>query len=322
LDGHVFITGASGRIAARLIPALLGQGERVVGLARTDAKADAVRALGAQCLVGPLSRPDVIDQGLEGAHTVYHLAGGIRGPGQETPDRINRLGTLDLIDRLSHHPHPRALVFTSSVAVHGDRSGLWVDEDMPPHPNTRYGRSKMAAEHALLAAKEANGLPVRIVRLAAVYGPGFPFMLETPIRQGRAWLPGEGRNIVPTIHVDDAVEGIIRVASPDATHTIYNLADQQPVSLREFYTAVAQATGGQAPRFWSTWVPSALQFSAARWMERAQSRTATTPKFTPDSIRLFTASVRLNVERIASDTDFEWRHPCALEGIATTIQGG
>ena len=296
----------------------------MVGLARTQEKAVAVRSLGAQCLVGPLSRPDVIDQGITGAHTIFHLAGGMRGPGRNTPDRINRLGTLALLDRLTRQalPHLKALVYASSCAVHGDRSGLWVNEGMPAHPNTRYGHSKLAAEAAFLDARQHKSLPVRIVRLAAVYGRGFPFMLEDPIREGRAWLPGEGRNIIPTIHIDDAVAGLIAAAQPGAIHPIYNLADREPLSLADFYGAVALATGGRPPRFWSTWVPSALQFSAARLLERAQSHTPTTPRFTPDAIRLFTASVRLTVDQIAEDTQLKWRHPSAIEGIAATLKSG
>ncbi len=320
MSGHVFVTGASGRIAAHLIPALIARGHRVVGLARTKAKAERVRAMGARCEVGDLGRMDAIDRGLDGAHTLYHLAGGMRGRGSETPDRINRLGTLSLLDRVIANSQLKAFVATSSCAVHGDRSGLWVDEEMTAHPHTRYGRSKKAAEDAILSAKSSHGLPARIVRLAAVYGPGFPFMLETPIRQGRAWLPGEGRNIVPTIHIDDAVEGLMRVASSDATYDLYNLADPNPVSLAEFYGEVAQSTGGRPPKFWSTWVPSYVQLSAARWVERIQSHTPTTPRLTPDAIRLFTASVRLNVDRIASDLGMQWQHPSPLDGVRDTLK--
>lgn len=319
MSGHVFVTGASGRVAAALIPALIARGQRVVGLARSQAKVDAVIALGADCLLGDLSRPDIIDQGLDGAHTIYHLAGGMRGPGKETPDRINRQGTLALLDRIPVDHAIESFVFTSSCAVHGDRSGLWVDEDMPAHPHTRYGRSKLSAEQALMDATETKQLPLRIVRLAAVYGPGFPFLLEDAIRKGRAWLPGEGRNIVPTIHIEDAVSGLLRIGSSEASHTLYNLADQQPVSLRELYSTVAKATQGKPPTFWSTWVPSYIQFSAARFVERVQSQTPMIPKFTPDAIRLFTASVRLNVDRISSDLGMEWRHPRAIEGVTHTL---
>ena len=189
--GHVFVTGANGRIGLALIERLVQEGKTVVGLARTEAKANIVRRLGARCLVGELSQPSVVDVGLENAQTVYHLAGGTRGSGTETPDRINRQSTLYFIDRLHQSPQLEALVYTSSCAVHGDRSGLWLDEDMPAHPHTRYGVAKLACENALREAATEHNLPLRIVRLAAVYGPGFPFMMEDWIRAGTAWLPGD-----------------------------------------------------------------------------------------------------------------------------------
>jgi nucleoside-diphosphate-sugar epimerase len=314
MPSHVFVTGASGRVASRLIPRLLEAGHTVTGLTRTESKAAAVRSMGATCVVGELGRPDVIDEGLAGAKIVFHLAGGMRGAGQQTPDRINRLGTLSLLDRLEHAGELDAVVFTSSCAVYGDRSGLWVDDDMPAHPHTRYGASKVAAENALVEAA-ARGLPVRIARLAAVYGPGFPFMLETWIREGKAWLPGEGRNVVPTIHVEDAVTALMLLASPAATHIHYNLADRSPVSVAEFYGAVANSTGGTPPKHWSTWIPSYVQFAAARWNERVQSRTQTRPRFTPDAIRLMTASVRMKTERLEQELGMEWSHPNPIDGL-------
>ena len=320
MPSHVFVTGASGRVAARLIPRLIDAGHTVTGIARTEQKAARVRAFGATCVVGELGQPTVVDEGLAGADTVFHLAGGMRGPGLETPDRINRLGTLSLIDRIEHAEGIKSVVFTSSCAVYGDRSGLWVDDEMPAHPHTRYGESKVAAEEALEAAAE-RGLPVRIVRLAAVYGTGFPFMLEDWIRAGRAWLPGEGRNIIPTIHVDDAVTGLMLIASSKAEHTHYNLADREPVTVRDFYKAVSRHVGGEPPRHWSTWVPSYVQFAAARWNERIQSRITTRPRFTPDAIRLMTASVRMKTDRLDKELGMTWAHPKATDGLADVFRG-
>jgi nucleoside-diphosphate-sugar epimerase len=315
LSGHSFVTGATGRIGRVLVARLIAEGQAVVGLARSEAGADQVRALGAQCVVGSMADADALAKGLTNASTVYHLAGGFRGPGAETPDQINRVCAEQLAQALEGHD-PERVVFTSSCAVYGDRSSLWVDEQMPPHPHTRYGKSKVDAEAAL------SGLDgLCIVRLAATYGQGFPWLMDERIRDNKGWLPGEGRNFVPTIHVADAVTGLYLLGTRGAPG-IYNLADQNPVPLRAFYDAVHGCVGGRPMRFWSTWIPSYVQFWAARNNERLQSRTGSTPRFTPDALRLFTASVRMRVDKIAQEVDMSWVHPEPTAGVRAVLNGG
>jgi len=312
---RIFVTGANGRIGKVLVNRLVAQGAPVVGLARSEAKAAEVRDLGAECLVGSMTDADVLDQGLDGASHVYHLAGGFRGPGTETPDQINRVGAEQLAQALTRHDKKR-VVFTSTCAVYGDRSSLWVAEDMPAHPHTRYGKSKVDAENAL-----SNAEDLCIVRLAATYGEGFPWLMDERIKTGKGWLPGEGRNYIPTIHVDDAASGLILIGEKGEPGT-YNLADTNPVTLRTFYDAVHACVGGTPMRFWSTWVPSYVQFFAARNNEKLQSKTGSTPRFTPDALRLFTASVRLSVERMEKELGMTWAHPDPIAGIQATLNEG
>ena len=310
------MTGASGRIGLPLTRALADAGHHVVGLARDDAKARAVQDAGAaSVLIGTLEQEDVLAEGARGAAWVLHLAGATRGPGQITPDIINRQGTAHLIAALGRPGVADALerlLFTSTCAVYGDRSNLWVPEDMRPTPSTRYGKSKVDAEEALLG----SGLPVIIARLAAVYGPGFPFLMADRLRDGKGWLPGEGRNYVPTVHIDDAVRALVLLAGSGELGGIYHVADQEPVTLKEFYGAVQRRFGGTPMRFWSTWIPSYVQHTAARNNERLQSRLGRRPMFTPDNLKLFTSSVRLRVERLEKELGFTWQHPRATEGVA------
>ncbi|MBV9195796.1 MAG: SDR family oxidoreductase [Solirubrobacterales bacterium] len=71
---RVFVTGASGHIASAVIPQLLNNGHQVVGLARSDASADAVAKLGAAVRRGDLDDLDGLEQAGTEADGVIHLA--------------------------------------------------------------------------------------------------------------------------------------------------------------------------------------------------------------------------------------------------------
>jgi nucleoside-diphosphate-sugar epimerase len=71
---RVFVTGASGHIASATIPELLNNGHQVVGLARSDASAATVAALGAEVRRGDLDDLDGLRQAAAEADGVIHLA--------------------------------------------------------------------------------------------------------------------------------------------------------------------------------------------------------------------------------------------------------
>jgi nucleoside-diphosphate-sugar epimerase len=71
---RVFVTGASGHIASAVIPELLTNGHQVVGLARSDASAEAIAAIGAEVRRGDLDDLDGLKQAAVDADGVIHLA--------------------------------------------------------------------------------------------------------------------------------------------------------------------------------------------------------------------------------------------------------
>ncbi|NEW70617.1 SDR family oxidoreductase [Streptomyces rhizosphaericus] len=71
---RVFVTGASGHIASAVVPELIRAGHEVVGLARSDASAAAVKALGAEVRRGDLDDLDGLREAATDADAVVHLA--------------------------------------------------------------------------------------------------------------------------------------------------------------------------------------------------------------------------------------------------------
>ncbi|MFN7144456.1 MAG: hypothetical protein ACK4YP_11810, partial [Myxococcota bacterium] len=69
-----------------------------------------------------------------------------------------------------------------------------------------------------------------------------------------------------------------------------------------------------------TWVPSALQFAAARANESLATRIGGRPRFTEDNLRLFTASVRLRTERLEKELGFTWAWPDHAAGIRAALE--
>lgn len=316
---RIFVTGASGQIGLPLLRALVARGDRVLGLVRTKDHEEAVRATGAEVLSGSLYDADALQRGVDGADRVFHLAGGIRGKGKETADQMNRVGTENLLAAIGAR-RLDSFVFASTMAVYGNRAGLWISEDFPTTPQTNYGKAKVAAENACLAAFKERGLPVRIARIGAVYGPGIRFLMKERMAEGWGWLPGEGLNLYPVVHVDDCVRALLAIDEKGQSGEVYHVAGKAHPMLKEFYAAVKPYAGDKPMRFWSTWLPSVFQLRAAELNEQLAGLTDRKPRFTKDNLALWTASIRLRTDRLEKELGFTWSWPDWKEGVKAACE--
>ena len=71
---RAFVTGGSGFVGSRLIPALRARGIDVVALARSDKSAAVVERLGATAARGDLDDRAALEAGMRGCDVVFHAA--------------------------------------------------------------------------------------------------------------------------------------------------------------------------------------------------------------------------------------------------------
>ncbi|MGH9190655.1 MAG: NAD-dependent epimerase/dehydratase family protein [Acidimicrobiales bacterium] len=232
------VTGATGFIASRLLPALADAGW-------------AVRACGRRARPGwmpadvaylpaDLAADDLGALTVDVTH-VFHLAGASSSVADEAEmQRSNVSATQRLVDALG--PGVRRFVHMSSTSVYGEsvQLPLPVVEDVEPQPSRSYGKAKWGAEQAVWsAAAAAAGLPAVVLRPVSVFGPGAVKLLASVLldaalerfagldRFGVAGPPIEQR----LVHVDDLVAACLYLAShPDAVGKAFNVASLYPSS--------------------------------------------------------------------------------------------
>jgi nucleoside-diphosphate-sugar epimerase len=147
-------------------------------------------------------------------------------------------------DDFRHAQRLRAIVYLSTVGVYGDRSGEWVDEGTPVAPRTARARQRLAAEQAWQDLGRRRGIPVAVLRLAGIYGPGRNAL--TQIARGDARRIIKPGQVFNRIHVDDIAQAIDAAFARKASG-IFNVADDEPSPPGDPLVFAAQLLGREAP---------------------------------------------------------------------------
>ena len=69
----ILVTGSTGNIASLLIPALREAGEQVRALVRDDTKAQQLRDLGVDVVIGDMEQPHTLKRAVDGVDKIYLL---------------------------------------------------------------------------------------------------------------------------------------------------------------------------------------------------------------------------------------------------------
>ncbi len=228
---RIFLTGATGFIGSALVPELLEAGHQVIGMTRSDAGAQALKAAGAQPHFGTLEDVESLKRGAAQADAVIHAAFDHDfSRFVENCEKDKRaIAALGSVLQGSNRP----LLITSGTGVGSGEHGELASEDVfnTSHPNPRIG-SEIAA-NALLDA----GVNVSVMRLPQVHNP-LKQGLITPLiaiarEKGAVAYLGEGSNRWPAGHLSDVVR-LYRLAIEQARPGArYHAVGEEGVSSRE-----------------------------------------------------------------------------------------
>lgn len=314
--GLEVVTGATGFIGRHLARRLLAERRRVRVLCRAAsvARLDPEARASAEVAEGDLRDAGSLERALRGATRVFHCAGHVLDWGAEEQFReVNVAGTERLLEAARLQRVER-VVHLSSIAVFGVPSPPSFDDASPYRPGRDpYSRTKIAGEVAALRAHRERGVPVTVLRPAVVYGP-LGTWAEEPvamIRQGRMFLLGGGRGTCHPCYVQNLVDAMILAAEhPAAVGNAYIVADDEPLTFREYFDHLARIVGkGPIRRS----IPLAVARSMATAMEAAARLrgSAARPLLTHAAIDMVATESRMSMRKIREELGFRPRYDVA-----------
>ncbi|HEX5195213.1 MAG TPA: NAD-dependent epimerase/dehydratase family protein [Solirubrobacteraceae bacterium] len=172
---RAFVTGGTGVIGTALVTALLARGDDVVGLARSERSAQALRGRGVQAVRGETWDVEAMTAGMRGCDVAFHLAGinslCVADPGPMR--RANVDGAVAAV-RAAAAAGVARVVHTSSAATIGEPAGAIGTESTTPRGwfLSTYEQTKTEGEHAALRVARECGQDVVCVNPSSVQGPG------------------------------------------------------------------------------------------------------------------------------------------------------
>ena len=236
---RVFVTGATGFIGSAVVEELIAAGHQVLGLCRSDDKAAALAATGAEVYRGSIADPDSLKEGASRSDGVIHLAFNhdFSRFVQNCEDDRAVIAALGSVLAGSARP----LIVTSGTGLANTVPGQPAREDNAITGTEMHPR---AASEEAVAKIAADGVNVSVVRLPQVHDTVRQGLI-TPLiamyrEKGACAYIGGGLNRWPAAYVLD-VARLYRLAFEKAEpNARYHAVDEEGVSMRDIAEAIGR----------------------------------------------------------------------------------
>jgi UDP-glucose 4-epimerase len=246
LPRRAVVTGASGFIGTALLRHLRAGGWTVVAVDRR-ASSDpdqSIRQL-------DVAQAGALDGLLDDRTVIFHMAasadvaGSVANPRHDFDNTFR--GVFEVLEAARHAGS--RVVFPSTASIFDASNPLPLAERAFARPTSPYAAGKLGGEAYCHAYHRSFGVDVRIARLFSVYGVGmFRFAIHDIIRKiqqnhQELTILGDGLQVRDYLFIDDAVRGLMMVATEGAAGEEYNVASGIPVQLRDLARLIAELMG-------------------------------------------------------------------------------
>jgi nucleoside-diphosphate-sugar epimerase len=334
----VLVTGAAGFLGSHVTDLVRSLGERTRVLVHPNDTVEGLELADIDVYRADIAEPAALERALCGVDRVLHCAARI-GPWGVAADyeRTNVLA-LETLVRAAVSAGVKRIVHVSSITVHGNDLRGTGDESAPlrEEPNP-YSRSKVAGERLLARMIQEEGAPVTVVRPGWIYGPrdSASFArLARQIERHKMMMVGSGENHLPLIYARDAARGVVLASQADgAEGKCYVLVNDQPVTQRDFITAIAEELGAPPP---TRRIPYEMALSIAAVAERLGrlARSRRPPPVMRYGMQLLGGENRFSIARARGELGFaplvdlaegvkrsvEWYRAADLLACGTTVR--
>ncbi len=304
----IAVTGASGHVGNYLCKKLVEQGVRVKALLHHHP--DELEQIGVELVKGDICDPKALDQLLEGADVVYHLAAriSINNKNREEIYRINLEGTRSVVKACLKHDVGRLIHFSTIHTLQMEDVNERIDETKPLVTAHRiwYEHSKAEAERVVLKAV-SEGMDAVIITPTAIIGPydHAPSLLgQALIRIYKNQLPMLITGGYDVVDVRDVVEGAISAAEKGRRGERYLLSGKW-YSLGELSRVISRISGSKTP----TWVaPPVVARIGLPFIQLYAKITGQEPLYTRQSLYILKHSGRnISSEKATQELGYQSR---------------
>ena len=239
----VFVTGATGFLGGRLVPALLENGARVTTLLRSRHGTSDLEAKGTTVATAALGDRTAITEALRGHDILIHLAYDVRATAEKN------LSDFAALIGAAEDAGIGRIVHTSSIVVYDGWPNEGLDETSPMQRpgGGPYRQAKIKMEKQLMAGP----IPAAILQPTLIYGPGSALwtdQLTENLATGAQILP-QPEGLCNAVFVDDVVQAILRAAAlEDLGQERFVISGPEPVAWSDLLSGYSRIIGkGELP---------------------------------------------------------------------------